>query len=172
MAEHEPRNRVLLVYVAISGFARQNLLPGCRPALPEIGFYHYGGKVQKATKSQPMLNCRQGSRRRCLPSHPAVRGFIVRTPARRRFSMLPASDLTEILTNLSALNLQPNTAAVLAPLLRNSGPEEEEEPEPKPKPRRKRAGRPRGRPRRRTSPGLRKRASARSPRSGPIPTPR
>jgi hypothetical protein len=38
--------------------------------------------------------------------------------------MLPASDLTGILTNLSALNLQPNTAAailaaVLAPLLRS-----------------------------------------------------
>jgi lambda repressor-like predicted transcriptional regulator len=37
--------------------------------------------------------------------------------------MLPAADLSEILTNLSALNLQPNTAAqilaaVLAPLLR------------------------------------------------------
>lgn len=41
--------------------------------------------------------------------------------------MLPASDLSEIIANLSALNLQPNTAAqilaaVLAPLLRNSGP--------------------------------------------------
>src|SRR5262249_7047128 len=40
-------------------------------------------------------------------------------------SMFPASDLSEILTNLSALNLQPNTtaailAAVLAPLLRSS----------------------------------------------------
>src|SRR5262249_20118014 len=39
--------------------------------------------------------------------------------------MLPASDLAEILTNLSALNLQPNTAAavlgaVLAPLLRTA----------------------------------------------------
>ena len=39
--------------------------------------------------------------------------------------MLPASDLTEILTNLSALNLQPNTAAavlgaILAPLLRTA----------------------------------------------------
>jgi len=38
--------------------------------------------------------------------------------------MLPASDLTEILANLAALNLQPNTAAqilaaVLAPLLRS-----------------------------------------------------
>jgi hypothetical protein len=38
-------------------------LPGCTPALPEIGFYRHGCKVQKATKSQPMLNCRQGSRR-------------------------------------------------------------------------------------------------------------
>jgi transposase len=41
--------------------------------------------------------------------------------------MLPASDLTEILTNLAALNLQPSTAAavlgaVLAPLLRSSDP--------------------------------------------------
>jgi hypothetical protein len=39
--------------------------------------------------------------------------------------MLPASDLTEILANLAALNLQPNTAAavlgaVLAPLLRTA----------------------------------------------------
>jgi len=39
--------------------------------------------------------------------------------------MLPASDLSEILANLNALNLQPNTAAqilvaVLAPLLRKS----------------------------------------------------
>jgi hypothetical protein len=42
--------------------------------------------------------------------------------------MLPAADLSEILANLSALNLQPNTAvqilaAVLAPLLRSSGPD-------------------------------------------------
>jgi len=41
--------------------------------------------------------------------------------------MLPAADLTEILTNLAALNLQPNTAAqilaaVLAPLLRAGDP--------------------------------------------------
>jgi len=41
--------------------------------------------------------------------------------------MLPAADLSEILTNLAALNLQPNTAAavlgaVLAPLLRSSSP--------------------------------------------------
>jgi len=60
--------------------------------------------------------------------------------------MLPASDLSEILVNLSALNLQPTTAAqvlaaVLAPLLRSSGPEEPDLP-------RKRAGRPRVRPRR------------------------
>jgi len=39
--------------------------------------------------------------------------------------MLPASDLAEILTNLAALNLQPNTAAavlgaILAPLLRTA----------------------------------------------------
>jgi hypothetical protein len=42
--------------------------------------------------------------------------------------MLPASDLSEILTNLSALNLQSNTAAqilaaVLAPLLHSSTPD-------------------------------------------------
>jgi hypothetical protein len=42
--------------------------------------------------------------------------------------MLPASDLSDILANLAALNLQPNTtaailAAVLAPLLRSSEPE-------------------------------------------------
>jgi hypothetical protein len=41
--------------------------------------------------------------------------------------MLPASDLAEILTNLGALNLQPNTTAavigaILAPLLRSSEP--------------------------------------------------
>jgi len=46
--------------------------------------------------------------------------------------MLPASDLTEILTNLAALNLQPNTtaqilAAVLAPLLRSSNPDPPED---------------------------------------------
>jgi hypothetical protein len=44
--------------------------------------------------------------------------------------MLPASDLTAILANLSALHLQPNTAAqilaaVLAPLLRSSESESE-----------------------------------------------
>jgi hypothetical protein len=42
--------------------------------------------------------------------------------------MLPASDIAEILTNLSALNLQPTTtaqilAAVLAPLLRSADPD-------------------------------------------------
>jgi len=46
--------------------------------------------------------------------------------------MLPASDLTEILANLSALNLQPTAAAqilaaVLAPLLRNSDPDPPED---------------------------------------------
>lgn len=56
--------------------------------------------------------------------------------------MLPASNLTEILANLSALKLQPNTAAqilaaVFAPLLRSS---ERELPQlcagrPRPKPR-------------------------------------
>jgi primosomal protein N' len=60
--------------------------------------------------------------------------------------MLPAADLTEILTNLSALNLQPNIAAqilaaVLAPLLRSAEPEE-------PAPPRQRAIRPRAKPRR------------------------
>jgi hypothetical protein len=60
--------------------------------------------------------------------------------------MLPASDLSEILTNLSALNLQPNTtaqilAAVLAPLLRSADPEGLDLP-------RKRARRPRLPPRR------------------------
>jgi len=64
--------------------------------------------------------------------------------------LLPASDLTQILTNLSALNLQPNTAAqilaaVLAPLLRNSGPDMDD---PAPAIQKKRAGWPRGRPRR------------------------
>jgi len=58
--------------------------------------------------------------------------------------MLPAADLSEILTNLSALNLQPTTAAqilaaVLAPLLRSA------DPDPLP---RQRAERPRRRPRR------------------------
>jgi hypothetical protein len=61
--------------------------------------------------------------------------------------MLPADTLAEITTNLAALNLQPNTVAailgaVLAPLLRNSGPELDLEL------RKKRARRPRRRPRR------------------------
>ena len=68
--------------------------------------------------------------------------------------MLPASDLSEILTNLSALNLQPTAAAqilaaVLAPLLRNSGPDVD--PDLELKTRKTRAGRPRGRPQRRIS---------------------
>ena len=59
--------------------------------------------------------------------------------------MLPAADLTEILTNLGALNLQPNTAAqilaaVLAPLLRSTNPEPPVRP-------RKHAERPRAKPR-------------------------
>jgi len=61
--------------------------------------------------------------------------------------MLPAPELSENLANLSALNLQPNTAAqilaaVLAPLLRSSdsGPALELQQQ--------RAARPRGRPRR------------------------
>src|SRR5215831_10410482 len=46
----------------------------------------------------------------------------------RRPRMLPASDIAEILTNLSALNLQPTAtaqilAAVLAPLLRSTDPD-------------------------------------------------
>ena len=81
--------------------------------------------------------------------------------------MLPASDITEILTNLSALNLQPNTAAailaaVLAPLLRNSGPDVD--PDLELKSRKKRAGRLRGQPRRRTS-RRRKKAKRRAARS-------
>ena len=62
--------------------------------------------------------------------------------------MLPAADIAEILTNLSALNLQPTAtaqilAAVLAPLLRSSG-----DPGPLsagPDLPRQRAGTPRGR---------------------------
>jgi len=62
--------------------------------------------------------------------------------------MLPASDITEILTNLAALNLQPNTtaqilAAVLAPLLRSA------EPDPPVRPRQHAAG-PRAKPRQAT----------------------
>jgi hypothetical protein len=66
--------------------------------------------------------------------------------------MLPASDLTEILTNLAALKLQPNTvsqilAAVLAPLMRSSGSPELEDlqGDPKRPHKRVRAGRPRSR---------------------------
>jgi len=66
--------------------------------------------------------------------------------------VLPADSLTEILTNLSALNLQPKTAAqilaaVLAPLLRNSGAPDLD-PDLELKTRKLRGGRPRGRPRR------------------------
>jgi hypothetical protein len=61
--------------------------------------------------------------------------------------MLPADTIAEITTNLAALQLSPNTAAqilaaVLAPLMRNSGPELDLEL------RKKRAERPRRRPRR------------------------
>jgi hypothetical protein len=70
--------------------------------------------------------------------------------------MLPASDLTAILANLGALQLEPTTAAqilaaVLAPLLRSAAP-----PELLP---RSRAGRPRARPRK--VPRRRKRARPR-----------
>jgi hypothetical protein len=49
--------------------------------------------------------------------------------------MLPASDLADILANLGALNLQPNTAAqilaaVLAPLLRSADPRPAGSPAP------------------------------------------
>ena len=49
--------------------------------------------------------------------------------------MLPASNIADILANLSALNLQPNTAAqilaaVLAPLLRSSDPDPPGAPAP------------------------------------------
>jgi len=62
--------------------------------------------------------------------------------------VLPADTIAEITTNLVALHLEPNTAAqilaaVLAPLMRNSGPD------PEPERPCKRVGRPRGRPRRR-----------------------
>jgi hypothetical protein len=64
--------------------------------------------------------------------------------------MLPASDLTEIIANLSALNLQPNTAAqilaaVLVPLLRSSGPPPEpipiREKRPRSKPQKRKTSR-------------------------------
>src|SRR6516225_1955715 len=76
------------------------------------------------------------------PSYIAVRGFIVRAPTfnRRSPRMLPASDLTEILANLAALNLQPSTAAAvlgaLAPLLRTAEtPPAVLEPQPSRRPR-------------------------------------
>ena len=73
--------------------------------------------------------------------------------------MLPASDLSEILANLTALQLEPNTtaqilAAVLAPLLRSSGPDVDPDLQL----------RPRGRPRRRIS-RRRKKATRRAARS-------
>jgi len=40
-----------------------------------------------------------------------ARGVIVRHPTAGDSPMLPASDLSDILANLAALNLQPNTAA-------------------------------------------------------------
>jgi hypothetical protein len=66
--------------------------------------------------------------------------------------LLPASDLAEILTNLSALKLQPNTAAqilaaVLAPLTRADRSSEATDPSPKRAARSRR--RPRAAPRRR-----------------------
>src|SRR5262249_34425921 len=68
--------------------------------------------------------------------------------------MLPASDLTEILANLAALNLQPSTAAAvlgaLAPLLRTAEtpPPAALEPPSKPFRRLRASKRPRGAPRR------------------------
>jgi hypothetical protein len=64
--------------------------------------------------------------------------------------MLPASDLAEILTNLSALNLQPNITAavlgaVLAPLMRSADPQQ-------PAQQRQRAERPRVQPRKAAQP--------------------
>jgi hypothetical protein len=64
--------------------------------------------------------------------------------------VLPASDIAEILTNLSALNLQPTAtaqilAAVLAPLLRSSDPNP-------PVQQRQRAERPRAKPRKAAQP--------------------
>src|SRR5262249_2306125 len=79
----------------------------------------------------------------CLPtisSHLAGCRFYRAHSRPRRFSMLPASDLTEILANLSALNLQPSTAAAvlgaLAPLLRTAEtPPAVLEPQPSRRPR-------------------------------------
>src|SRR5262249_37072552 len=85
--------------------------------------------------------------------------------------MLPASDLTEILTNLSALNLQPNTAAqilaaVLVPLLRtSSGPDVD--PDLELKVRKKRAGRLRSSSRRASSTRRRKKVRARRRAANP-----
>jgi len=81
--------------------------------------------------------------------------------------LLPASDLTEILTNLSALNLQPNAAAqilaaVLAPLLRNSSPDVDPDLELQ-----KKRGRPRGRLRRASG---RRRRKTRARRRAARPT--
>src|SRR5215831_7452549 len=61
-------------------------------------------------------------------------------PRRRSPPMLPASDLSEIITNLAALNLQPSTAAAvlgaLAPLLRTAEtPPAVLEPQPSRRPR-------------------------------------
>src|SRR5262249_53882133 len=115
----------------------------------------------------------------CLPtisSHLAGCRFYRAHSRPRRFSMLPASDLTEILANLSALNLQPSTAAAvlgaLAPLLRTAEtPPAVLEPQP-------------SRPDRASERGAggasantgvarpAKRAIGRSQRSRPIPTPR
>ena len=87
--------------------------------------------------------------------------------------MLPASDLSEILTNLAALNLQPNTAAqilaaVLAPLLRRSGDRGIRDPG-LPERRHKRAGRLRshGAPRRRKKARRRVAAAAAAATDGP-----
>jgi len=64
--------------------------------------------------------------------------------------MLPASDLTEILANLAALNLEPSTtaqilAAVLAPLLRSSGPQQPDLPHKRAVCRGRNRGKPRSR---------------------------
>jgi hypothetical protein len=70
--------------------------------------------------------------------------------------MLPAAELTEILANLSALNLQPTTAAqilaaVLAPLLRSDRKSEPSTVKNSDLARKRRAERPRRRPRRAAS---------------------
>src|SRR5262245_47064508 len=87
-----------------------------------------------------------------LPLHtPPGADLSCAQPTAGEFPMLPASDLSEILANLSALNLQPNTtaqilAAVLAPLLRSS----DSDPPPGLEPPSKPSRRPRVRPRRAT----------------------